>query len=283
MTSRTQSRAAAAPRPGGTIAPDGAQLGWWSLGDGPGLLVVHGSMQSGRSQLDLGRLLAHGRTVHLLDRRGRGLSGPARPDSSAEVGDVLAAARATGSTDVLGISSGAILTMRAALASPEIERIAVFEPPIVVRGSIRLDGLDRFDREFAEGRLADGMVTAMLVAQMGPGILRFVPRPLLRLGAGRMLRGESVELARALPADLAIVRENAERAGDFASVTAETLLLAGTRTRPYLRTAVDELARAMPGARSVRLPGTDHGVTQNREWRGRPELVAPVVDEFFGH
>ena len=63
-------------RPGTTTGRDGVDLGWTSLGQGPGLVIVHGSMQSGRSQLELAQLLAPHFTVHLLDRRGRGRSGP---------------------------------------------------------------------------------------------------------------------------------------------------------------------------------------------------------------
>ncbi|HOZ58799.1 MAG TPA: alpha/beta fold hydrolase, partial [Nakamurella multipartita] len=142
MTRESAALPAVTPRPGAGRSPDGTRLGWWSVGSGPGLLVVHGAMQSGLSQLDLARELAGTRTVHLLDRRGRGRSGP-WPDGgfdvSAEVADVIAAARATGSADVLGISSGAILALRAALTDPGIERVAAFEPPIAVAGSIRMD------------------------------------------------------------------------------------------------------------------------------------------------
>jgi pimeloyl-ACP methyl ester carboxylesterase len=265
------------------------------VGDGPGLLVVHGSMQAGLSQHDLADLLAPGRTVHLLDRRGRGLSGPypaGGVDPATEVADVVTVARTTGTTDVLGISSGAILTLRAALATSDIERIALFEPPIGVDGSIRPDLLDRFDREYASGALPDAMVTAMRAAEMGPAVLRFVPRRMLRAGTRRMLRRDDArapmegqpslrELATALPADLAIVRQSDGRVGDFADIAAGAVVLAGTRTRPYLRVAADALGRVLPNARTVPLPGTDHGVTQNRQWRGRPELVAPTLVKFF--
>ena len=296
MTRETAAPPAVTPRPGAGQFADGTRLGWWSVGSGPGLLVVHGAMQSGLSQLDLARELAGTRTVHLLDRRGRGRSGPWPAggfDVSAEVADVIAAARATGSADVLGISSGAILALRAALTDPGIERVAAFEPPIAVAGSIRMDQIERFGREYAEGRLVEAMVTAMRAAEMGPAFLRFVPRGLLCAGTGRMLRRDDAttpalgvphlrELARALPADLRIVADNADRAGDFAGLRARTALLAGSATRPYLRTAVHALAAVIPGARSVVLPGTNHAATQNRDQYGRPERVAPAIAEFFG-
>jgi hypothetical protein len=128
---------------------------------------------------------------------------------------------------------------------------------------------------------------------MGPAFLRFVPRRLLRAVTGRMLRRDDAstpalgvphlrELALALPADLRIVADNADRAGDFAGLRARTALLAGSATRPYLRTAVHALAAVIPGARSVVLPGTNHAATQNRDQYGRPERVAPAIAEFFG-
>ena len=118
-------------RPGTTRTPDGTDLGWISLGQGPGLVIVHGSMQSARSQLDLGYLLSEHFTVHLLDRRGRGRSGPYAQDGSrtrAEVDDLAAVLDATAATNVLGISSGAIITLRAALSTPMVGKVAVFEP-----------------------------------------------------------------------------------------------------------------------------------------------------------
>jgi hypothetical protein len=90
------------------------------------------------------------------------------------------------------------------------------------------------------------------------------------------------ELALALPADLRIVADNADRAGDFAGLRARTALLAGSATRPYLRAAVDAVAAVIPGARTVVLTGTNHAATQNRDQYGRPERVAPVLAEFFG-
>ncbi len=285
-----------APRPASTTTADGTSIGWWSLGEGPGLVVVHGSMQSGRSQLDLATSLADRHTVHLMDRRGRGLSAPAAagpgpaPD---EAHDVAAVLRATGSRDVFGVSSGGILALRAALSLPDVRRVGVFEPPISVGGSIRADLLDRFDRECAAGDLVDCMVTAMLAAEMGPPIMLRLPRWVLRSATRRLLARDDArdssaaaphvrELAEALPADLRIVRDNADSAGDFAGLRAQVLLLAGSRTRPYLHTAVDALAGVLPDARRLILPGTNHAATQNRDQWGAPDVVAPALAEFFG-
>jgi pimeloyl-ACP methyl ester carboxylesterase len=199
---------------------------------------------------------------------------------------------ATGATAVLGISSGAIITLRAALTESRMTRIGIFEPPLAVAGSVRLELVERYRRELAAGDLAGAMVSGMLVAEMGPGVLRRLPRPLLRAMTARMLGRDDAhdlpvgtphlrQLAVELAADLDIVVENADRLSDFADVGVPTLLISGTKTPRYLQTAVTALADVIPGAKRVVLAGTDHGVTQNRDEYGRPERVAAMLADFF--
>src|SRR6185312_13023597 len=130
-------------------AADGTDLALLSLGHGPGVVVVHGSMQSAVSQLDLAGLLAAQCTVHLMERRGRGRSGSYSVDASTrtEVGDLAAVLAATGSHAALGISSGALIVARASAAVPTLDRAVLFEPPLVVDQSISLEFVTRFDRE----------------------------------------------------------------------------------------------------------------------------------------
>lgn len=283
-------------RPGRVAAPDGTPLGWWSVGTGPGLIIVHGAVQSASSQLDLARLLARHHEVHLIDRRGRGRSGPYPPAADylrTEVEDLITVLAATGARDVLGISSGALIALRAAVSTAAVGRVAAFEPPLLLNDPGRLHLADRTRRELDAGDLPNALVTALRAAEMGPYAMLRLPRPVLRLLARRMLAakprpaGEIAEpavrdLAYALRADFAVVAANADRVDDFRSIGIPVLVLAGARTRPYLRAAADALARTIPGARSVLLPGADHGVTQNRSQWGRPERIAPALLDFFG-
>ena len=271
-------------------APDGTTLGLHTVGSGPGLVIVHGAMQSALSQRELALLLSPAHTVHLLDRRGRGASGAApAAGTEVEVADLTAVLAATGATDVLGISSGAIIAARTALAGDGIHRLALFEPPLGVGNSLRLDLLPRFDAAMTAGDLPRAMGIAMKVAEMGPPWMFGMPAPVLTSVSRRMLASDDAqdvpvhvrEMANALTADFAVVRENAGTAADFSRITVPTLLVDGTKTRPYLRAAVAALAAAIPGAHHVELAGQSHGVTQNRDQWGRPELVAPALLEFF--
>lgn len=269
--------------PTAAMAADGVTLTCHSVGEGPGVIVVHGSMQDGSSQRDLALALAGDLRVHLLDRRGRGSSG-VRGESGTEreVADVLAVLRATGATRMLGISSGAIIAARAALAGASLDRLALFEPPLSVDGSMRLDRLAEFDRAAARGRLATTAALGMKLAEMGPPWMFGLPVPVLELASRGMLRNPRMRrLAEALPDDVAVVRENADRLEDFAAIDVPTLLIDGTATRPYLRRSVAALASVIPGARHVELPDQWHSATQNADEYGHPEVVAAVLREFL--
>jgi pimeloyl-ACP methyl ester carboxylesterase len=255
-------------------------------GSGPGVVVVHGAMQAGESQRDLAELLAeYGFRVHLMDRRGRGGSGPLTSDSSPddEAEDVRAVLAATGARRCIGISSGALLALRCALAHPGlIDRLVLFEPPLAIDGSVRVGDAQRVTTAVRRGRLATAMAVGMRAAEMGPPWMFRMPVPVLSAFSRLMLgRPGIAERAAALTADFAIVERNAERLSDFATVDVPTLLIDGTATRPYLQKAVAELARTIPGARQVTLEGLTHGATQNRKEYGRPDAVAPVITDFL--
>jgi len=250
--------------------------------------VLHGAMQSGLSQRDLAEALADRFTVVLPDRRGRGASGTFGPHWSLdrEVQDVAALVAGTGARLGFGISSGAVILLEAAL-SGAFERLAVFEPVLVVDGSMPTGWADEIDAQLARGDVAAALVTGMRAAQMGPAFIRKLPRPLLeRMTAAMMDRTDGGipsfrELASTLPYDGRIVAERAGSADRYAAVTAPALLLGGGRSPAYLKTALAALDRTLPDVRRVEIPGVGHGVTENADRRGKPDLVAAELRRFF--
>ena len=99
---------------------DGTRIGYWKTGRGPAIVLVHGSMESARSHTLLAQALADDFTVYLMDRRGRGLSGPHRPDHCVrtEVEDVSAVLGQAGAELVFGVSAGGAVVMEAARTLP---------------------------------------------------------------------------------------------------------------------------------------------------------------------
>ncbi|MHA7984992.1 alpha/beta fold hydrolase [Rathayibacter sp. CAU 1779] len=275
---------------------DGTPIEYFTVGAGPAIVVVHGAMQSAGSQRDLADALSDQFTVHLINRRGRGRSGqyPAIDayGTATDVADVEAVLAATGAIGMLGISSGAVIAAEVGRRHPQL-RVALFEPPFVVDGSLDMDGfLPRFDREVAADDVPSFMITAMLGAQMGPGFLRLFPRRMLRSSTVKMLAADDAkpvheagarlrELAASLPYDFAIIQEHVDRIDDFAGMRNPLLLISGTKSSKYLRRSVAELERRNPAATVRVLPGADHSATQNTADRGRPTAVAPLLRTFF--
>ncbi len=56
------------------ISKDGTKIGYQSIGNGPGILFIQGSMGTIENFTQLAKELASSFTVYLVERRGRGIS-----------------------------------------------------------------------------------------------------------------------------------------------------------------------------------------------------------------
>jgi pimeloyl-ACP methyl ester carboxylesterase len=272
----------------GTVrSADGTAIGYRQYGSGPGLILVHGGMKAAQHLSALAAGLSDRFRVHVPDRRGRGLSGPpgAAYEMQREVEDMQALIAATGSRLIFGHSSGALVSLRTALSIPALDRVAVYEPPLPVHGSVPTDWLPRFDREIAAGRRAAAVVTALKGTRMVPMFARF-PRWLLT-GVGAVglrlqrARADEVRIASLIPTmhfDVQIVREMADTAPEYTALEMPVLLLGGTKSPDYLGTALSELAAVLPHAERVTLPGLDHSGPEDD---GSPLAVAQTLRDFF--
>jgi pimeloyl-ACP methyl ester carboxylesterase len=275
------------------ISADGTTIGYRTLGHGPGLVIVHGAMESALSHAQLAEALANDFTVHLVDRRGRGGSGPFRVGHGlrTEVEDLAAVLGRTGAHDLLGVSSGAIVCLHVALTLPDVRRAAIFEPPLRVGDSVSTAWLPRHEKELAKGRIAAALVTGMRGTRMGPPFFDHVPRPLLELLTTLAMAFEARRLPdghvpmRALAAtlrhDVRLVDEASDTLEAFRSIPAEVLLLGGQKSPAYLHTALDALEKVLPHAERVEFPAAGHGMTGNTNQGGRPAQVATRLRHFF--
>jgi len=276
---------------------DGTTIGYRQLGHGPGVVVVHGAMSSGYNHMQLAEALADAFTVYLLDRRGRGLSGPYSKDYriQQEVEDLDALLTNTSAHQVFGISVGGIICLQAALTLPTIHKAAIYEPPLIMNSSEPTAFVTRFDQEMAQGKVAAALVTAMKGAQMGPPIFNVMPNWLLELMTKMMMSGEEKkgsggyipfrELAPALHYDGQPILEMSGKLESFRDVRAEVLLLGGSKSPAYMKAALDALEQILPHVTRIEFPGLGHAASWNydkqRNPGGKPELVAQEVRRFF--
>ena len=282
---------------GFVTAPDGVTIGYRQLGHGPGVVLLHGAMESAQSHMQLATALADAFTVYVPDRRGRGLSGPYNKEYSiqSDVADMDALLAKTGAHNVFGVSSGADIWLEAALSLPAIQKAALYEPAIFSDASEPQAFLTRFDREMVQRKVAAAMVTAMKGAQMGPPIFNAMPRWLMESLTNSMMKGEKKKaktgditmatLAPTLHYDFALVTAMSGHFQDFKKISAEVLLLGGSKSPAYLKNALRALEKVLPHvAGRIEFPGLDHGGSSdvsNTNRNGNPELVGRELRRFF--
>ena len=156
---------------------DGTAIAYERAGSGPPLILVDGALcyrDSGPAR-KMAAELADRFTVFTYDRRGRGESGDTQPYSVArEVEDLEALIEAAGGrAQLVGFSSGAVLALEAARAGAAIDKIAAYEPPLIVddsRSPTPSDYVPGLRSDLAAGRPGAAVKRFMRLVGM-PGFL----------------------------------------------------------------------------------------------------------------
>ncbi len=120
------------------LSKDGTTISYLSIGDGPSALVIHGILSMASDYAAFARALAEHFTVHTIERRGRGESGPQGDDYSIvkECEDVLALRAETGASLLVGHSYGGLVALEVARNNTAFTKIAVYEPGVSIDGSM---------------------------------------------------------------------------------------------------------------------------------------------------
>ena len=275
---------------------DGTKIGYLTLGSGPGVVLLHGSMETAHSHLGMALSLASRYTVHLPDRRGRGLSGPypgpAGFGMRTEVGDLAAVLAQTGASSVFGVSSGGLIVLEAARVLPGIRKVAVYEPAVIPDGATYTSWLPRYEREMAQGKVAAALVTSMAGLRLGPpawfprGLLTVATKVMMKSQDRKAVPGEPTmrALAPTLRYECLLLTEMTGKAATFAGIAADVLLLTAGKGLSWLRPGFDALEAALPSVTRHEFAGLDHGGSGDRSRvnpGGKPEAVAAEVGRFF--
>lgn len=235
---------------------DGTRISFWRNGAGPPLLLVHGGTYDHTTAWRFVVPELEGRfTVYALDRRGRGSSGDSpRYDLQREAEDVAAIVDSIGvPVNLLGHSYGALCAIEAALLTPNLRSLILYE-------GVPLRGADYYAPgviEQLEAMLDAGDVEGMLIAMMREVIQR--PREEIEL-----LRSQRDDWAVRLRNAPTIPREMRREQGyvfvpdRFENMrTPAMLLVGGDSPQSEMENAIG-VADALPNARVVPLPGQRH-------------------------
>jgi pimeloyl-ACP methyl ester carboxylesterase len=233
---------------------DGTMIACHVAGDGPPLVLVHGtSADHTRWASVLSRLSARF-TTYAVDRRGRGASSDATAYSIESEFDDLAAVVDSigGDVDVVGHSYGAVCALEAALRTRHLRRLVLYEPPLPIGIEIYPPGLiDRLQTLLAAGD-REGVVTTFLrdVVRMPADELDLMRRD--PSWDGRLAGAHTI------PRELRIADVYEPDFARFATVSVPTLLLVGGDSPPFLVEPSRRLNETIGGSRLTTMQGQQH-------------------------
>ena len=121
------------------LSRDGTKISYLGMGSGPSVLVIPGALFMAADYAAFANALAEHFTVHIIERRGRGESGPQGDDYSIakEREAVLALLQKIGASLLVGHSFGGLVALEVARNNPSLTKVAVYEPGVSIDGSIR--------------------------------------------------------------------------------------------------------------------------------------------------
>src|SRR5438876_1133759 len=258
---------------------DGTTIAFDKVGSGPAVILVNGAMAYrvlDPSMTHLAELLGKHFTVYNYDRRGRGDSGDTQPFAKErEIEDLQPLVEdAGGKAMIFGISSGSVVSLDAAAATPGITTVVVYEPSLIVddsRQPVPADYTEHLTTLAAEGK-RDEAVEYFLTQAVG------IPTEYI----GGMKQDQATwsgmtGVAHTLAYDAAFVGNVMQGkplpTDRWVKVTVPVLVADGGASDAWVHHAADALANVLPHASRHTLAGQTHMVD--------PTVLAPVLIAFF--
>ena len=262
---------------GTTRSADGTPIAWFRSGTGPPIVLVHGATADHTAWRTVVPLLAADHALYAIDRRGRGASGDTEPyaiareyEDVAAVIDAVAAAEGV-PVDAVGHSYGGRVGLGAALLTPNLRRLVVYEgAPAPDGGSFHGDAvMARLEAHAAAG---DG--DALLADFLG-SVVGMSPE---ELDAYRASPTWPARVAAAPTAIREMWAEADEDAGPerYGAIRIPVLQIVGGESNALFTDGTWALDRLLANGRVVVIPGARHAAHHTH-----PEAFVAAIREFL--
>jgi pimeloyl-ACP methyl ester carboxylesterase len=261
---------------------DGTSIGYLSVGRGDAVVLVGGVLSTSEDYLPLAHAFAEHFEVHVVDRRGRGASGPQGRDYGIdkECEDLTAVLAATGARLVFGHSYGGLIALHAALGLPNVTGLALYEPGVSIDGSIPRKWLAAYRERLAASDPYGALAVLARGAGHAPKIVEGMPlslvKLLLRVAMRRADRERIMPLLEPALHEHDVLARVESRPTSYASIRAGTLLLAGANSPRASTAALPDLAAAIPHSTLKIVPNLKHDGPQKA-----PAAVAAAASSFL--
>jgi pimeloyl-ACP methyl ester carboxylesterase len=252
------------PKFGHTESPDGTTIAYETVGTGPGLILLSGSVVAPSTYAKLTAILGKTFTVHTVHRRGRGRSGPQGPAYSIEkeCQDAIAVLDATGSHIIFGHSFGGLIAVETGRRQPEtLHHVVAYDPALPMDSpAVNRTFLPAVDDALRRGHVGRALTIVQRSLQVG-GRLDTLPAAVAVavnwLQLTTVGRGSRPVLPTVLK-EAAQALSKPTRSEAFATLTAKSLILVGQHSPRWIRDNSAALVAAAPAARYHCMATLDH-------------------------
>lgn len=251
---------------------DGTPIACWHSGVGEPLLLVHGTSGDHFAWASVLPALEGRFSTWTIDRRGRGHSGDTGSYAfERECEDIAAVVDAIGSTvHLLGHSFGGLCALEAALLTPNIGRLILYEPSISLVGSGWSAELGaRMQTLLDEGNREEALLLFFR------DIVKMPPHEIAAIQAGSNWPGR-IAAAHTIHRELCSIDQYIFDSGRFRTFRVPTLILLGGESPQRRHLVAETLHRSLPDSQLVILQGQQHSAT-----RTAPGLFVHEVIKFL--
>lgn len=265
------------------ISRDGTTIGYQSMGQGPSLIVIHGALSTSNDLTSFAQELSDSFTVHIVERRGRGISGPQGGEYSIikEVEDIQAVKEATGATYVFGHSYGGLIALENARMFQLFTKIALYEPGVSISSlPTDWDWILQYEKAMNQKDFREAFV--YFVRGAGHSPLTRMPKWYAKLILRIVIRGNSwLKIKELLPTNLYEHKEVQRLESTYHNykiINANVLLISGEKSPETVHHMLQVLNQTIPQTQILTLPKLDHLAPCNEH---SPIEVAKHVKWYF--
>ena len=261
---------------------DGTPIGYQQRGAGPGLIIVPGALSTSENYTRLASMLSDSFTVYIIERRGRGISGPqgSAYGMNKECEDVKALQEATGADYIFGHSFGGLVTLETASRYHSFKGIVLYEPGVSILDTPSWEWINVYEQALKDGQPRRAFTS--FVQGAGPTPLSKMPKWLAGFILRMMIRGTHwQEIAALLVTNLNEHKETQKLHGTYAryqEINCPVLLLAGEKSPGFVPTTNQLLANTIRDAQCQIIAGLSHLSPENKE---APEAIAKEIIRFL--
>ncbi|HLZ56390.1 MAG TPA: alpha/beta hydrolase [Ktedonosporobacter sp.] len=260
---------------------DGTTICYRTVGSGPAVIVIPGALSLASDFAAFADTLAEHFTVHTIERRGRGLSGPQGADYSIakDHEDVLALQQKTGASLLVGHSFGGLVALEVARNNPALTKVAVYEPGVSIDGSVPTGWMTGYKQKLAEKKEMDAFIE--FIKGMNPDSAK-TPAWLLKLLLPLFMGSSGLKLKLSLLQENLCEHQEVARLDNsyenYREIAAGVLLMHGGKGyTAEAHSRMKRLAAIFSRSEIKEFPKFDHfGINE-----GDPQEVARAVSEYF--